>query len=171
MFIRKWDTTVPLLGLWFFPAFGMGVYIFLPEIMLEVGFSLNDIYILNSFLLILPIIGILVSTIIIDSFGRKKLIQISSLVAGLSLMTFIFYPSGSQKILMFYVILGVFSIFMKIYRSVLYTYTPEIYSTSTRTSVVGVMSASDRLASILQPMIFSSLVYSSFKLALVSFGA
>jgi len=71
---------------------------------------------------------------------------------------------------MFYVILGVFSIFMKIYRSVTYAYTPEVYSTSARTSAVGIMSAADRFASILQPIIFSSLVYSSFKLAFACFG-
>ena len=171
LFIRKWSTTIPLLMLWFFPAFGMGVFVFLPEIMLQVGFTLNDIYILNSFLLFLPMAGVLITTAIIDSFGRKQLISCSSLISGLSLCTFLLYSQGSKKILMFYVILGVFSIFMKIYRSVTYAYTPELYSTSTRTSAVGIMSASDRFASILQPIIFSSLVYTSFKLAFAWFGA
>jgi len=71
--------------LWFFPAFGMGVFVFLPEIMLGIGFSMNEIYVLNSFLLFLPMLGILITTIIIDSFGRKQLISCSSLISGLSL--------------------------------------------------------------------------------------
>mmetsp|Transcript_19187 Transcript_19187/g.18844 ORF Transcript_19187/g.18844 Transcript_19187/m.18844 type:complete len:159 (+) Transcript_19187:866-1342(+) len=157
--------------LWFFPAFGMGVFIFLPEIMLQLEFTMNEIYILNSFLLLLPMLGIFITTIIIDSFGRKQLISISSLISGLSLMCFLLYPQGTKKIIMFYVILGVFSIFMKVYRSVTYAYTPEVYSTSTRTSAVGVMSAADRFASIIQPIIFSNLVYTSFKLSLACFGA
>lgn len=99
------------------------------------------------------------------------MISISSLVSGLSLLCFLFYPKESKNIIMFYVILGVFSIFMKVYRSVTYAYTPEVYSTSTRTSAVGVMSASDRFASIIQPMVFSNLVYTSFKLSLSCFGA
>ena len=86
-------------------------------------------------------------------------------------MTFILYPENSNGLLMFYVILGVFSIFSKVLRSVTYAYTPELYSTSTRTSALGLMSASDRFASIIQPMIFANLVYTSYKLALASFGA
>jgi len=156
--------------LWFFPAFGMGVFVFLPEIMLQIGFEMREIYILSTFLLILPMFGILVTTMFIDTFGRKQLISLSTLIAGLSLMTFMFYPSDSKKIIMFYVILGVFSVFMKVLRSVTYAYTPELYSTSIRTSALGLMSASDRFASILQPMIFSQLVYTSFRGSLACFG-
>jgi MFS transporter, putative metabolite:H+ symporter len=170
LLFRKWKITLPLLMLWFFPAFGMGVFVFLPEIMLQIGFDMNDIYILNAYLLVLPMIGVFVTTLFIDMFGRTKLISLSSLLAGLSLITFLFYPAGTKRILMFYVILGVFSVFMKVLRSVTYAFTPECYSTSVRTSALGLMSASDRFASILQPIIFSALVYTSFKLALACFG-
>lgn len=171
LIVKKWRTTVPLLMIWFFPAFGMGVYVFLPEIMLEIGFEMTDIYFLSVFLMVLPMVAIFVTTFFVDSFGRKQLISLSSLVGGLSLMTFLIYPGDSKKIVMFYVILGIFSVFMKILRSVIYAYTPELYSTSTRTTALGLMSGSDRFASILQPMLFSTLVYSSYKLALASFGA
>ena len=115
-------------------------------------------------------IGIFVTSFFIDTFGRKKLISLSSLISGLSLLTFLLYPQSSNGILIFYVILGVFSVFMKVLRSVTYLYTPELYSASTRTTALGVMSASDRFASILQPMIFASLIYSSFKTALAWYG-
>ena len=51
----KWTITVPLIFLWFFPAFGMGVFVFLPEIMLQVGFQLTDAYLLQQVLLIICI--------------------------------------------------------------------------------------------------------------------
>lgn len=170
LIIKKWATTIPLIMIWFFPAFGMGVFVFLPEIMLQIGFEMREIYVLSTFLLALPMIGIFVTTIFIDTFGRKSLISLSTLIAGLSLMTFLLYPENSKRIIMFYVILGVFSVFMKVLRSVTYAYTPELYSTSTRTTALGLMSASDRFASILQPMIFSNLVYTSFRGSLASFG-
>jgi len=72
---------------------------------------------------------------------------------------------------MLYVMLGCASVFMKVLRSVTSTYTPELYSTSSRTTALGLMSSADRFASILQPMIFSALVYSSFKLAMIGYGA
>lgn len=168
--VKKWKTTLPLMMIWFFPAFGMGVFVFLPEILLQIGFGMTEIYFLSTYLLVLPMAGIFVTTFFIDNFGRKQLISLSSLVAGLSLMTFLLYPRESKNIIMFYVILGVFSVFMKILRSVIYAYTPELYSTSTRTTALGLMSGSDRFASILQPMIFSTLVYSSYRFALASFG-
>lgn len=156
--------------IWFFPAFGMGVWVFLPEIMLQIGFSMYEIYMLSSYLMILPMVGIFVTTFFIDTFGRKQLISLSTLISGLSLMTFLLYPSESKRIIMFYVILGVFSVFMKVLRSVTYAFTPELYSTSTRTTALGLMSAADRFASILQPMIFSTLVYTSYRLSLACFG-
>ena len=170
LIIKKWHITFPLLMIWFFPAFGMGVWVFLPEIMLQIGFSMYEIYMLSSFLMILPMAGIFVTTFFIDTFGRKQLISLSTLISGLSLMTFLLYPSQSKRIIMFYVILGVFSVFMKVLRSVTYAYTPELYSTSTRTTALGLMSAADRFASILQPMIFSTLVYTSYRLSLACFG-
>lgn len=171
LIIRKWKTTIPLLTIWFFPAFGMGVFVFLPEIMLQIGFKLRQVYFLSAYLLVLPMAGVFGATFFIDTFGRKQLITLSCLITGLSLMTFLLYPEESNGLLMFYVILGVFAVFSKILRSVTYAYTPELYSTSSRTTALGLMSASDRLASIIQPMIFANLVYTSFKLALASFGA
>lgn len=155
--------------IWFFPAFGMGIYVFLPEIMLQLDFTLTDAYLLSTFLLVLPMVGVLITTLVIERFGRKDLIRICTLISGLCLLVFSL-TRNTKGILMFYVVLGVFSIFMKVLRGVTYLYTPELYSTSTRTTALGLMSASDRFASILQPMIFASIVYTSFKLAMACYG-
>lgn len=168
--MRKWDTTVPLLLLWFFPAFGTGVFVFLPEILLMKDYSLNEIYTLSAYLSILPMLSMFISSFFIDAFGRKQVISMSALIAGLSLFTFTLVSNESHKISLYYVILGVFIIFMKILKVVTTIYTPELYSTNMRTTALGVMNGADRAASILQPIIFTSLVYTSFKLAMAGFG-
>ena len=70
----------------------------------------------------------------------------------------------------YYVILGVFAVFMRVLKSITSLYTPELYSTSTRTTALGFMNGIDRSASILQPIIFSSLIYTSTEFAMVGFG-
>lgn len=86
-------------------------------------------------------------------------------------MTFTIFPEHAHKIIIYYVILGIFSVFMKLLKSVTTAYTPELYPTSIRTTALGVMNGLDRSASILMPMIFSELVYTSFRLAMGGFGA
>ena len=92
------------------------------------------------------------------------------MIAGLSLLLFTLIPNESNKLKTYFFILGIFSVFMRILKSVTVAYTPELYSTSIRTTALGVMSGADRAASILQPVIFTSLVYSSFRLAMGAFG-
>lgn len=60
---------------------------------------------------------------------------------------------------------------MRILKSVTVAYTPELYPTSVRTTALGVMNGIDRCAAIIQPMIFTNLVYSSFTVAMIGFGA
>ena len=168
---KKWSTTMPLIGLWFFPAFGTGVLVFLPEILLQRGYSMNEIYMIFGFLSFIPVFGYIVSSIFIDTFGRRQVLSICSLIAGLSLMTFIVFNDQAIKLSVLYVVLGTYIIFMKVLKSVTTTYTPELYSTSTRTSALGLMNGADRAASILQPMIFSSIVYTSLTLAMAGYGA
>lgn len=74
--IKRWKTTIPLAMLWFFPAFGTGVYVFLPEIMLMKDFTMDQIYLLSSFLMIAPMIGVFFSSFFIDTFGRQQVIRL-----------------------------------------------------------------------------------------------
>jgi len=62
--------------IWFFPAFGMGIFTFLPEIMLIQGFEMRDTYLISGYCLVLPMVGVLISSFFIDAFGRKQLIAI-----------------------------------------------------------------------------------------------
>lgn len=166
----NWAITVPLLCVWFFPAFGTGVYVFLPEILIMKGFEMDEIYLLFGFLSIIPVFGYIVSSFFVDTFGRKQVISMCALMSGLCLFIFTFLHDQFKKIIVFYVILGLYTIFMRVLKSVTTAYTPELYSTLKRTSALGLMNGADRAASILQPVIFSSLVYTSFKLAMAGYG-
>ena len=76
LIIKKASTTIPLSFVWFFPAFGTGVFVFLPEIMILEGFRMKEIYYVSGYLLFLPMFGIIISSFFIDNFGRKQLISI-----------------------------------------------------------------------------------------------
>lgn len=89
--------------------------------------------------------------------------MMSSLITGVSLLTFIAFPPDKKiSIIVFYVIFGVYSLFMKVLRSVTYLYTPEVYATSVRSTALAIMNVFDKFASIGQPMVMSIIVYTSF---------
>lgn len=97
--------------------------------------------------------------------------MMSSLITGLSLLTFCTFPAGQRiTIIVFYVVFGVYSLFMKILRSVTYLYTPEVYSTSIRSSALAVMNVFDKFASIGQPLAMAFIIYTSFRLSMAVFG-
>lgn len=129
-----------------------------------------EIYWVQSAAMIVPMIGSFLSSIFIDTFGRKQLIALCSVIAGLSLLIFLMLPSENVKIETFLIIISTHALFMKVLKSVTQTYTPELYSTSTRTTALGIMSGIDRSAGILQPIFFTSLIYSSLQGAMTGFG-
>lgn len=170
LFCKKASTTYPLMMIWFFPAFGTGVFVFLPEIMLMQNFTMNDVYVVQSFTMIIPMVGSFLSSLFVDTFGRKQLISMCSMISGISLFIFIIIPEEKIKLYTYVVVIGCFALFMKVLKAVTQTYTPELYSTSIRTTALGFMSAIDRFAGILQPVIFTSIIYLSVKWAMVAFG-
>jgi len=62
LIVKNSSTTFPLLLLWFFPAFGTGVFVFLPEIMLMKDFTMDEIYFLSAYLMVVPMIGVIISS-------------------------------------------------------------------------------------------------------------
>jgi len=117
--------------IWTAQAFGSGVFLWLPALMFAAKYEGAEIYILMMVLSLVPIGGIFVASYFVDTLGRKFLLLMSSLITGLSLLTFLTFPPDAKiSILVFYVVFGMYSLFMKILRSVTYLYTPEVYSTS-----------------------------------------
>ena len=56
-----------------------------------------------GFLSIIPVFGYLISSFFVDTFGRKEVISLCSLVSGLSLITFTFLHDQFKNIIVFYI--------------------------------------------------------------------
>ena len=117
----------------------------------------------------MPLAAILASALFIDALPRRHMMGLSSIVSGLSLI--MLSVVSSSEMYMLYVSFGMFSVFMKLFRSVVFTYTPEVYSTGARSSALGIMTSADRLAGIFMPIISTLFVYTSFRLTCFVFGA
>lgn len=64
---------------------------------------------------LIPIGGIFVASYFVDTLGRKFLLMMSSLITGLSLVAFLAFPTMSKiHIAVFYIVFGIYSLFMKI---------------------------------------------------------
>lgn len=160
---RMCRTTTSLIMIWTAQAFGSGVFLWLPALMFADKYGETDIYVLMMVLSLVPVGGIFVASYFVDTLGRKFLLMMSALITGLSLLTFCTFPANQRiSIIVFYVVFGVYSLFMKILRSVTYLYTPEVYSTSVRSSALAVMNVFDKFASIGQPMVMAFIIYTSF---------
>lgn len=132
----------------------------------------SEIYIFMMVLSLIPIASIYTASYFVDTLGRWFLLMMSSLITGLSLMTFIAFPANSRiSIIVFYVIFGAYSLFMKVLWSVTYLYTPEVYPTPVWSTALAMMNVFDKFASIGQPMVMSIIVYTSFRLSMAIFGA
>jgi len=54
----------------------------------------NEIYIFMMVVSLIPIASIYTASFFVDKWGRKMLLMMSSLITGLSLMTFIAFPAN-----------------------------------------------------------------------------
>lgn len=164
-------TSLSLIIVWSAQAFGSGVFLWLPAMMFADKYGESEIYVFMMVLSLIPIASIYTASYFVDTLGRRFLLMMSSLITGLSLLTFIAFPANARiSIIVFYVIFGAYSLFMKVLRSVTYLYTPEVYSTSVRSTALAIMNVFDKIASIGQPMVMSVIIYTSFRLSMAIFG-
>jgi len=104
-----------LIIIWTAQAFGSGVFLWLPAMMFVDKYGETEIYVLMMVLSLVPIASIFTASYFVDTLGRRFLLMMSSLITGLSLLTFIAFPRSSKiSIVVFYVIFGVYSLFMKV---------------------------------------------------------
>lgn len=142
-------TSLSLIIVWSAQAFGSGVFLWLPAMMFADKYGESEIYVFMMVLSLIPIASIYTASYFVDTLGRRFLLMMSSLITGLSLLTFIAFPANTRiSIIVFYVIFGAYSLFMKVLRSVTYLYTPEVYSTSVRSTALAIMNVFDKIASI-----------------------
>ncbi|WP_210592391.1 MFS transporter [Streptomyces sp. GESEQ-35] len=128
----------------------------MPTILREEGLGDTAAFMKTTLMSGVGIIGVLVSTALVDIVGRKWLIGVSAPVASLALVVFALVmemPTGSV------VAIAVFGFLIQLTIPVLYAYASELYPTELRASGFGWASSVSRALTGFAPMLFGSLMW------------
>lgn len=107
--------SMSLIICWFTQAFGSGIYLWIPLIMLNHGFSKNQVYVFMMVCQTMPLFSIFFASTIIDSFGRRILLFWSSLLAGVSFLIYLAFPEGASiPLFVFYISFSIFYASVKV---------------------------------------------------------
>jgi putative MFS transporter len=138
----------------------------MPSILREEGLGETAAFMSTTVMSGVGIVGVLVSTALVDLIGRKWLIGISAPVATLALVVFALVmdmPTGSV------VAIAAFGFLMQLTIPALYAYVSELYPTRLRASGFGWASSVSRAATGFAPMLFGSVMWPALGLPL-TFG-
>ncbi|MEV0600257.1 MFS transporter [Streptomyces sp. NPDC050315] len=128
----------------------------LPSILKEQGLGDTAAFMNTTLMSGVGIVGVLVSTALVDLVGRKWLIGVSAPVASLALVAFALVlkmPTGSV------VAIAVFGFLMQLTIPAMYAYVAELYPTRLRASGFGWASSVSRVLTGFAPMLFGSVLW------------
>ncbi|MFC6063283.1 MFS transporter [Streptomyces ochraceiscleroticus] len=128
----------------------------LPSILKEEGLGDTAAFMNTTLMSGVGIVGVLVSTALVDLVGRKWLIGVSAPVASLALVVFALVlkmPTGSV------VAIGAFGFLMQLTIPAMYAYVAELYPTRLRASGFGWASSVSRVLTGFAPMLFGSVLW------------
>jgi putative MFS transporter len=128
----------------------------MPSILKEEGLGDTAAFMSTTVMSGVGIIGVLVSTALVDVIGRKWLIGISAPVGALALVVFALVmkmPTGSV------VAIAVFGFLMQLAIPALYAYVSELYPTALRASGFGWASSVSRALTGFAPLLFGSVMW------------
>jgi MFS transporter, putative metabolite:H+ symporter len=151
---RLLTRTVMLLGVWIFQTLGFyGFVAWVPTLLADHGFSLQDSLGFAALTTIGAVPGALFAWPISDRFHRKLPIVVVALVTAVCGLAY-----GSTFKVAAIVIFGfLVSFFIQCFAALLYTYTPELYPTRLRNSGSGLCYGVGRLANVVGPLIVSAI--------------
>lgn len=128
----------------------------MPSILKEEGQGDTAAFMSTTLMSGVGIVGVLVSTTLVDVVGRKWLIGVSAPVASLALVVFALVrdmPTGSV------VAIGVFGFLAQLAIPALYAYISELYPTPLRASGFGWASSVSRVLTGFAPLVFGSVMW------------
>ncbi|MEV0318248.1 MFS transporter [Streptomyces sp. NPDC050658] len=128
----------------------------MPSILKEEGQGDTAAFMSTTLMSGVGIVGVLVSTALVDLVGRKWLIGVSAPVASLALVVFALVrdmPTGSV------VAIGVFGFLAQLTIPALYAYVSELYPTPLRASGFGWASSVSRALTGFAPLLFGSVMW------------
>ena len=128
----------------------------MPTILKDEGLGDTAAFMKTTLMSGVGVVGVLVSTALVDIVGRKWLIAVSAPVASLALVVFarvMKMPNGSL------VAIAVFGFLIQLTIPVLYAYASELYPTELRASGFGWASSVSRALTGFAPLLFGSLMW------------
>ncbi|MBO3678654.1 MFS transporter [Streptomyces sp. NEAU-YJ-81] len=134
----------------------------MPSILKEEGLGDTATFMNTTVMSGVGILGVLVSTALVDVVGRKWLIGVSAPVATLALVVFALVmraPTGSV------VAIAVFGFVMQLAIPAMYAYVSELYPTPLRASGFGWASSVSRALTGFAPLLFGSVMWPALGLA------
>lgn len=128
----------------------------MPSILKEEGLGDRAAFMSTTLMSGVGIIGVLVSTVLVDLIGRKWVIGVTAPLAALALVVFaamVRMPTGSV------VALAVFGFLMQLTIPAMYAYVSELYPTLLRASGFGWASSVSRVLTGFAPLLFGSVMW------------
>jgi putative MFS transporter len=133
----------------------------LPGILKKQGLADQAAFLVTGSMTAMGILGVIVSALIVERFGRKWVLGVSSIVAAVLLVGSVVFIEASGADLTWTAkaaIIG-FGFVIQIAIPTLYTYVSELYPTRLRGSGFGWASASSRLATGIAPIVFGAFMW------------
>ena len=133
----------------------------LPGILKKQGLADQAAFLVTGAMTAVGILGVIVSALIVERFGRKRVLGVSSIVAAVLLVGAAVFIEASGAELTFTAkaaIIG-FGFVIQIAIPTLYTYVSELYPTRLRGSGFGWASAASRLATGIAPIVFGAFMW------------
>ncbi|UZD61312.1 MFS transporter [Brevibacterium sp. JSBI002] len=133
----------------------------LPGILKKQGLADQAAFLVTGSMTAVGILGVIVSALIVERFGRKWVLGVSSIVAAVLLVGSAVFIEASGADLTFAAkaaIIG-FGLVIQIAIPTLYTYVSELYPTRLRGSGFGWASAASRLATGIAPIVFGAFMW------------
>jgi putative MFS transporter len=161
-------TTILLLIIWFGLSYGSWGFAFILPLEFAGGntFRSSSVYTQTLLVISVGIVGFSVVSVIMDKIGRRPLLAVTFITAGL-LTCSIAISSNQTLVLIVATIVNFVSCFPW---AVLYTYTPEVFPTVVRATGMGVCSAFTRLAGTITPLVGEVLLRENRVYPFLTFG-
>ncbi|PVZ14992.1 MFS transporter [Actinomycetospora cinnamomea] len=128
----------------------------MPSILRSQGFGQIAAFASTTLMNALGIVGVAISVLVVDRYGRKRVIAISGPLAAATLVAFSLLLGAPTAAV---VAIGAFGLFALIVIPVMYAYVSELYPTELRASGFGWASSSSRAVTGFAPLLFGSVLW------------
>jgi putative MFS transporter len=128
----------------------------MPSILKAEGFGEIAAFASTTLMNALGIVGVAVSLLVVDRYGRKRVIAVAGPVAAATLVAFSLLLSIPTAAV---IAIGAFGLFSLIVIPVMYAYVSELYPTELRASGFGWASSSSRAVTGFAPLLFGSVLW------------